>query len=178
MAIIQAPGGGGTSLIYQAAVTLTDAQIKALPTTGVTIVAAPGANKMIVGVAGFMWSVLGQGNEYGGINAEANIFLALGSVITAGGLINTAAGGGRTDVSTFLTDPGGWASLVFGTTLNIASSQLGTFAAAESELPINLPLTLKGYDDVAGAWTGGDVANTLTVSVTYLIFNTTTRLFV
>lgn len=38
---------GGSSLVLSETVTLTDAQIKALPTTPIQIVAAPGANKYI-----------------------------------------------------------------------------------------------------------------------------------
>src|SRR5687768_2578118 len=46
--------GAGHTLVKVASVTLTNAQIKALPTTAVQVIAAPGAGKLIYPVSAFV----------------------------------------------------------------------------------------------------------------------------
>jgi hypothetical protein len=69
-------GGGGSSLIQSATVTLTNAQILTLPTLGVTVVAAQGANTVILPVSGFIVLDSSAGAYTGGTNASWILMLA------------------------------------------------------------------------------------------------------
>jgi hypothetical protein len=62
---------GQPSGVLSASVTLTNAEIKALPTTPISIVAAPGAGKMIVPVFGYVLSDLTT--AYSGIDANTEV---------------------------------------------------------------------------------------------------------
>lgn len=164
---------GGSSILRQATVTLTDAQIKALPTTGVDVVAAPGAGKILI--PQFAWARVAWTADYTNIAAAAvlelrftggaSFFCVLdNSVNTAVGSL--LAGGGPDAVGGYFglrTRPG-------------AAANYGIAGLYDADVA-NLPLTIVGNNDGSGAFTGGNGANTMTVTVAYYVFNTATGVF-
>lgn len=158
-----------TSGVLKATVPLTNAQIKALPTTPFILVASPGVNKRIVllhadVVASFTAAA------YTNINAAAYSTITQGGNLASSYLANDA---GTTPALTHFSD-------VFGA----ASEQLVTFspwqdtseAAAQWGLLASVAnvtsaqnMVLEINNSGSGDLTGGNAANTMTVNVLYLI---------
>lgn len=154
-----------TVTILQASVTLTDAQIKALPTTAVQLVAAPGADKVLMPVA--LFGVLDTAAaEYAGVTGAGwDIFVGADgtnlilNTIQADALLGAAAE--RLIGSYGLTPIG------FG---NFDGFNLGwTSPGAPLADWANQPLYIKDQWKGGGAYTGGDAANTLKVTVWYAV---------
>jgi hypothetical protein len=166
----QTPAEGGGGFLHQATVTLTNDQIKALPTTAQTLVAAPGASKIIVPNR----VVLSLSTAGGYTNVDAGMYLValfdtadastytqgaptpFGAATTAVWILN--GGGGVVDGETGAMYSTGY------------SASLGTAA-------INTALTLLMLNGSAGDLTAGHASNTLTVSVAYMILNLATGEF-
>jgi hypothetical protein len=165
-----------SSILHQASITLTDAQIKALPSTPQVMVAAPGANKVIVFQRGITFVNLAA--DYSGyISANAVLWFGTGAGNTAS---NYMSG------SDILMTPG-----------HTAGQQIGYFTPRqELDYPIeffpgeyvlglaskavNIPLSMYAanpYPGTTDPFQGGDAANYMKVSVTYYIFNITTGQF-
>lgn len=72
-------GAGHLAAIYQATVTLTNAQIKALPTTGIVLVAAPGSGKVIQPLLVTLFAKTTDG-AYTGIDANASLSVVAGAL--------------------------------------------------------------------------------------------------
>jgi len=128
----------------QTTVVLTDAQIKALPTTPVEIVAAPAAGLMIVPLAFSLVSSFG-GGAYTNVDAGATMTPQFGSI----------AASAAVDVSD-LTATGD--DVVVPLDAKITGTVAGLQATA---------LDLACANAALGNFTGGDAANTLTVTVVY-----------
>lgn len=157
--------GGG---ILQKTVTLNNDQIKALPSTPVEIVAAPGANKVIVllgGVSYFNFTV-----DYVNPNVGSPSELALA-------WWDGIQGHGKCPASNFIGDLD--ISNMSGKVAGIGAPKLNATAIFSDALAsrnstaayvINSPIVLYDDDNDSGSdYTGGDPANTLKVTVLYAV---------
>ena len=155
-------GGGGSQPFLTAEVTLTDAQIKALGAGGgsgvyTDIVAAPGTGKGLVFQAGFV-VVDAAAGAYGNINAAAYMDFELngGSSVSPqmphDNLVGLLGGDAELACATFPT----WAP----------AGEVSYFDASQIE---NLPLSLFTYNASAGAFDGGNAANSARIKVWYTI---------
>jgi hypothetical protein len=156
--------GGGSSLLHQATVTLTDAQIKALPTTGeVQIVAAPAAGLMIYPAAVVVrCDTLLDG--YSNIDNFAEFYIGVGTART---LFPILGGSEIGDLLGAFDDV--FAPFVMATQPDIGMHAVADYTAHALKLIVT--------NNAAGNFTGGNAANTLRVSVTYYILDTTTGVF-
>jgi len=152
--------GGGSSYL-SATVTLTDAQIKALPTTPVEIVAAPGANKLIFVIR----NVIGKLNDSGG--AYGNSDNTAGSYVTLayGSAYDDDATYNYPDVTSFINSLSSFGNDGI---ITLSPYSADTF---QNILPgaVNNGLFLHIGNNGLGNLTGGNAANTLKVTVYYVI---------
>lgn len=153
---------GSTSLLQSATVILTDAEIKTLPTTPVTIVAAQGADKSV----NIISAVIQLDNQAGAYTADANSSLQLFSgniAITspmkaANALNNTGL------YTSFFQIPNlefATSGAFSGATFNLLQTQEAQF----NNQDIYIADFLVGVVD----YTGGNAANTLKVTVYYTV---------
>lgn len=167
------PIANGGSLVQRATVTLTNAQIKALPTTGITVVAAPGP--------GFWLSVLAvdyssdfTAGAYTNIDATySDLHVGWGSEYAGGYLVDDSA---TTPVLTDVTDLFG--NTTQGIVQGVRYSDCVPVAGAAGYVrayPIlrstvaNGALTVKMDNNGSGDLTGGNAANSLKVTVLYVV---------
>lgn len=167
-----ATAASGSGLYCQTTVTLTDAQIKALPTTGIQIVAAPGANKMIDATHYYVHSSIVD--PYTNIDAEADlVFYYESGFFIHAGIPNDSA-----ESLTHLSD-------TLGLSLLVRVWRSESFAGAEpayENLPNpvddssrnNKPITLQADNQGDGNFTDGNAANTLRVTALYTVLNLST----
>lgn len=158
-ALDQAPTApvAGLPIVHQATVELTDAQVKALgATTPVTLVAAPGLNRILLPLSGVMRRVLKS--AYTNVNAAATLFLS----DTAGATTHSNA-----------VD----ADFLIATTDTIATFQPAALYQTTRAALENVGLSIQGANAAAGAFTGGHADNRLVVAVTYVVLNIETGRF-
>jgi hypothetical protein len=130
---------------YEKTVTLTDDQIKALPTTPIEILAAPGPNKVFSFISATM--LLNSSAIYSNVAGAAVQF--------------RLSAGGQNFASYLVAD-------------NSLDTDTGIFqfnfdATAFGEVLSNRAVNLELVNPINGDLTGGNAANTLTVSVIYKI---------
>lgn len=161
-------------LPQRARVVLTDAQVKALPTTPIALVAAPGSGYVLHPTTVTMRSSFAAG-AYTNVNAAAWMSAVLGSsqdimssIANDASITNAAAG--TTMLTSFLGVTPRRVTLVPRQhTENVNEwGELAPIAFAVSAVD-NVGLNLIIDNNGGGALTGGNAANTLTVIVTYLV---------
>lgn len=164
-------GGGGSSLLHQAVVTLTDAEIKASPTTPIVVVAAQGADTIIIPVS--VVAVLDSaGGAYTNLDVtgmRAYLSIATSPLSTLYFELDLGAFGSAAADSVLL---GGLAMSI------VTSTAAGWTWPSDVATLANVPLVLKMDNGGSGDLTGGDAANTLQITVAYLTYDTTTGMFV
>lgn len=144
-----------TPILRQATVEIADAAIKTLgATTSVTIVPAPGLNRILIPVSGVMRRVMLA--AYTNVNAAATLFL---SDSLAGTVVHSNAVDG--DFLIAFTDA-------------IATFQPAALYQTTRAALANAGIVLQAGNAAAGAFTGGNAANRLVVTVSYLLLNVET----
>lgn len=175
--VAASPGGGGGAggqYVRVTTVTLTDAQIKAWPTTPLEGIAAPGAGKFLSVLGGRVYSSIGADAGYDDLDADADLTIRVqGGSPELASIANVS--GEATDLSLLLGSnsfacwilpPLGADPLITGW-----GTRPGTvaFTAASAE---NKPVLLVLSN--GGDLTGGDPANALVVVLSYLVLDATT----
>jgi hypothetical protein len=161
--------GGGTSVVTKAAtVTRTDAQIKALPSAAVQLVAAQGANKIIMP----LWVAIRcdtSANGYTNINAGASLAVGANSTNTLlSQLIESVAGSGKvSQLLAAFTDE----LVVLVPIFLTPSATIEVTGAVDVSAFANAPLSLFVANGGSGNFTGGDAANTMGISVAYTVID-------
>ena len=156
------PSGTNIQTVYSASLTLTDAQIKTLPTAGVEIVAAPGEDKLLVLVGGFI-ELDNAAGAYA-VHAEASIGIDYEGQTMAS---NPCVGETQleaTGIKGWILSPNAYPGtvVVFQDGLEARSSARANY--------VNRAMWVA--DSFAGHstdYTGGNAANTLKVTVLYSI---------
>jgi hypothetical protein len=150
---------GGSSTVLSATITLTDAQIKALPTTPIEIVAAPGTNKMIsVLMAVANWSV--SAGAYTNQDGDTRFYLQYeGGAGSATVMSKTPT---ATDNRTYNLIGGALIDSAAPWAGNVESDGINTSQISNKKVEAFL-------DNGGGDLTGGNAANTLKVTVYYVV---------
>jgi hypothetical protein len=171
--------GGSAERVLQATVTLTDAQIKALPSTPVEIVAAPGVGRFLVPIGA--WLVLDATagaytnfNAFDGLNPYASsVYLAWDALNFFDDALGPVAADGFLSLAerrvTYLSPASGNLQEVGGNLANSSGLVYGAAAPATTGYD-NGSLSVVGQNNNAlGNFTGGNAANTLAVTMWYCV---------
>jgi hypothetical protein len=164
----------GESLILSSIVTLTDEQIKALPSTQVTVIPAQGANMLILPVV-MLLHFVGPA-DYTNITPGSALKLDLSGAFVTPLRENTLSG-----ISALLAGGGGSDGTLVALSLNTLASSTVTPVAPTAHF--HQPAADSGFYDSdlvnkllriyiennSGDLTGGDPANTLTIFTYYIL---------
>jgi hypothetical protein len=158
----------GYTFLRKATVTLTDEQIRMLPTTPVEILPAPGVGKAIFPIRGL--GVMRWGTPdaaYTNISAtDGYIFLKVGT-LQSGGVVTD---GTITAMQDFLGSDLQENFVDFPATSVYESTVYGPVSGMHGALPAleDQPLMIEGWNDL-GPFEDGHADNTLTVTVYYVV---------
>lgn len=154
------PEVSATGAVLSATVELTDAQIKALPTTYIEVVPAQGANKL-VSVVGASFRLNTSAGAYTNHSTGNNaFFLAYGDWdVECSGQI--AVPTGASDYMGVFSDPS-----VRGQVADFTEYS-GWLIGASADV-LNAAVKIVGYNPL-GDFTGGNAANTLKITVSYIV---------
>lgn len=157
-------------LFHQTTVVLDNTQIRDLPTTVVEAVPAPGADRVLL-VHTFTAIADASAGAYGGALPDDFFILYYGDFGTEASLAVPLS-------SAFLTG----AFVMFG--FGAGSAQFTGLASEEVvsvppalDAIVDTPITIGLFTDAGTQLTDGDSANTLTVSIVYMVYNTATKRF-
>lgn len=160
--------GVGESLLHQATVVLTNDQIKTLPTTPVRVSADPGANRICIPVGGSFLSDFTAGAYTSDSAALQLVTEDVAYFSTPASADNFLAGAGQSVL------PIGAPRIYHDPTLgddNVTFTEGGISDFHNAGIFV--------FDDYSGVnYTGGHASNTLTVAVSYLIYDTSTGEFI
>ena len=156
-------------VIFTRSVTLTDAQIKALPTTAIEIIPAPAAGTFIAPLAA--WAYLNWAADYTNLVDAENSRVALGY---AGTLISVLSPWNESELFNLLAD-GASHTAFTGLQGTMRDAHIYTQGAGQfQDEPGVLGAALEVYGvNSGGDFTGGDPANTLKITVWYGIVEVT-----
>ena len=162
----------GVVVTHSAAIELTDAQIKALPSTSIQIIPAPGANKVLVFNTGSL--VFNRVGDYspaphvdGYVQIEINGSPVSSVVDNASGSLGALLGG---ESSFCFLSPAN-----FAIPAGFPNARAHTLALSNVT---NAAMSLVCSNSGGGDFEGGDSANTLNVFVTYQILDVVTGEYV
>lgn len=151
---------GGSSYL-SATVTLTDAQIKALPTTYIEVVATPGANKLLVFIKAVLFFDFEVGVWfYGNVSSNNAMFISYDDDFYDASNYSRLTSESAPAVSIVSSSNKPNSTDYPNSTLTEVNSVYGDI--------VNRPLKLVMYND-DGDLTGGNAANTLKVTVYYVV---------
>ena len=175
VSILDADGLEDVSIVKTKTVTLTNAQIKALPSTAVEIIPAQGENTLIIPY--FAVARMGWVADYTNIDATAYIQLDITGLFITPLLQNTLSG-----VSALLAGGGPDGTMVVFLMNHLAKSSIT--AAAPNVTPhyhqgatdsgwydsdiVNKPITISAFNN-GSDFQGGDPNNTLQIIVNYTV---------
>jgi hypothetical protein len=171
LTLVPSSSHGSSSAVLSASVTLTNAQIKALPTTSISIVAAPGAGKMIVPVVGYVLSDLTT--AYSGIDANTEVpNIWLSSVPSPNYLIPFVDDDSPlTVLTTLLTTTNEFGAQLF-TVPPVFSVRVNLIQPGASGGPAdweNLAVLIGATNSIN--FTGGNAANSFVVTLLYTVLD-------
>jgi len=152
---------------HQIVVSLTNTQIKAIPTDSFVIIPAPGAGRAIIPIA-----VIFQYNTVAGLytNADAATWELYSGLEVYNAISVMFQPRLNSDAAAYINAVAGFGALLVGAgTWEGFDNQLGDIVA-------NVPIYLRDLWNT-GAYTGGHASNTLKVSVAYYILNVSTGEF-
>jgi hypothetical protein len=153
-------GGGGSGLLKTATVTLTDAQIKALPTTAVQVVAAPGAGKMILPVS-CQFELNPSAGAYADVTGASIVLLNDSGEYQSAVMLMQSALSGTSRIFGNLACPALEAGT--GDFDGTVVSRMGMNVSS-----INNSILVKDDWNGISDYTGGNAANTMKVTVWYV----------
>ena len=147
---------GGSGALSLTRATLTDAQVKAVPTTPVTVIAAPGAGKAIMILTAWM-RLDARGGAYTNLTGlEVQLNYGAAALAPASAAYVEASQGAFADAS---------AAHVLGSFDDQTEGPQASWMA-EIATVTNSPVTVF-FSGTTGNLTGGNAANSLTVDVLY-----------
>lgn len=157
-------------LMHQSKVTLTNNQIKALPTTFQTIIPAPGTNRIALFCRGLLIlnTTAGAYTNVAGANFTGDLQHRTSQISASNYLDNLRTKLGAAAVSYISLT-----AFIDGFTAT-TTGLLENSDNASSDINDSVELALFNGSPGLGDFTGGNAANTMTIHASYLILNTST----